>query len=331
METIYLVTGASGHLGSTLVSKLKEEKNRIRALVLPGEEKYVDNDVEICIGNLTDPESLEKFFDLSADQEAILFHCAGIVTVSSKQSPIVYKVNVEGTENILKQALKHKIKKMVYVSSVHAMDRKPEGIISEPEAFYPDRIDDQYGRSKAMASNLCLEYAKKGLDVSMVLPSAIYGPGDLRRNNPSVRSVYMMYRFKVPVSVEGGFDFVDVRDVAQGMIDCARKGRKGECYIVSGHHLESIELMNGINEICSRKLIRHSVPYGMVKIAIPALEKMLGLFTDKPIITRNSLSILNTNGHFSHDKATAEFGYSPRETKETLKDMIEEFERNKQG
>ena len=63
METIYLVTGASGHLGSTLVRKLKEENKKIRALVLPGEEKYVDSDIEMFIGNVTDLDSLEAFFE----------------------------------------------------------------------------------------------------------------------------------------------------------------------------------------------------------------------------------------------------------------------------
>ena len=326
MKTIYLVSGASGHLGSTLVKKLKKENHRIRALVLKGEEPYVDKDVEICIGNVNDIDSLERFFEHREDEEVILFHCAGIVTISSKKNPLVNKVNVEGTRNMLEMAMKHKVKKMIYVSSVHAILENKDGINSEPEEFYPEMIDDPYGRSKAAAAKLCKEYADKGLDVSTVLPSAIFGPGDQRKNNHSVISVWMMYKLRIPVGLQGGFDFVDVRDVSQGMIDCAKKGRKGQCYILSGHYLKVNDLMNGVNKVCGRRSIKVAIPYRIVRPFVPLMEKLIGIFTKKPLITPYSLAILNVNGHFSYEKASKEFGYSPRETGETLKDMIKEFE-----
>ena len=325
MKTIYLVSGASGHLGSTLIKILKEKKNRIRALILPGEEAYTDKDTEIFIGDVTELGSLERFFEHETDEELILFHCAGIVSVSSKENPMLYKVNVEGTRNMLEMALKYKVKKVVHVSSVHAFVYQDEGEICEPDGFYPDRLGDPYGRSKALATNLCLEYVKKGLDISIVNPTSIYGPGDKRKNNPSVISIWMLYKVRVPIGLEGGFDFVDVRDVAQGMIDCAYKGRKGECYILSGYYLSANDLINEVNQICGRKKIKGAVPYKVVKPFAPLMEKITGLFIARPPITPAALSIFNTNGHFSHDKASRELGYQARRPEETLRDMIEEF------
>lgn len=325
MEKIYLVTGASGHLGSTLVSLLKKDGFRIVALTLPGEEVYVDRDVEISTGNVSDTESLERFFDYARGKEAILFHCAGIVTISSKENPLLNKVNIEGTENILKMALKYGIKKMIYVSSVHAILEKEEGITCEPEEFYPEKIGDPYGRSKAYGAMLCLDYAKKGLDVSIVHPTGIYGPGDERKNNHAVNSVRLLLKFPTPLGIEGGFDFVDVRDVAQGMIACAERGRKGECYILGGHYLSVMDLINSINELSGRRKISLCLPYRIVKPFAPLMEKVISLFSTKPLITPYSLAVLNTNGHFSHNKASREFAYKARDAKDSIRDMIEEF------
>ncbi|MBQ3295383.1 MAG: NAD-dependent epimerase/dehydratase family protein [Erysipelotrichaceae bacterium] len=325
MEKIYLVTGASGHLGSTLVRFLKKDGFRIIALTLPGEEAYVDKDIEICQGNVNDMESLERFFAYTKGKKAILFHCAGIVSISSKENPLLNKVNIEGTENILKMALKHGIKKMIYVSSVHAILEEEEGITCEPQQFYPEKIGDPYGRSKACGTLLCLDYAKKGLDVSIVHPAGIYGPGDYRKNNHAVNSVRVLSKFPTPVGVEGGFDFVDVRDVAQGMIDCAGKGRKGECYILAGHYLSVMDLINSINEICGRRKISLCLPYRIVRPFTPLMEKVISLFSPKPLITPYSLAVLNTNGHFSHEKACREFDYRTRDAKDSIRDMIDEF------
>lgn len=326
MKTIYLVTGASGHLGSTLIRQLLEFNKPIRALVLPGEEEFIPKEVTCYSGNVCDRESLKPFFAHEDDEELILFHCAGIVTISSSFDPNVWKVNVEGTRNILEMAQEYKVRKMIYVSSVHALIEKESGDTAEAEVFEPDKIEDQYGKSKAAAAALCQQFAKEGLDVSIVHPSGIYGPGDIRKNNHSVRSVELMAKGLIPLSMEGGFDFVDVRDAARGMIQCAGKGRRGECYILSGHFVTTTELINGVRKLCGYKPVKLEFPYSFVKHFAPFLEKGSHLLGNKkPLVTPYSLAILNTNGHFTHAKASKEFDYSARSVEESLRDMIEEF------
>ncbi|MBR4461025.1 MAG: NAD-dependent epimerase/dehydratase family protein [Erysipelotrichaceae bacterium] len=326
MKKIYLVTGASGHLGSTLCKQLLNEGKAVRALALLGEEKYVPSGVEIVTGDVTDPASLTAFFHHDEDEEIIVLHCAGIVTIASKANPMVHKVNVEGTRNILRLAKEHNALKVVYVCSVHGLVEAEEGDTTETSSYHPEQIDDQYGKSKAEAANIALDFYKQGLNVNIILPSGIFGPGDVRRNNHMIRAIDAMAKGYIPVSLQGGFDFVDVRDVAAGIIACAEKGRAGESYILSGHYLTVKEILNEVNEICERKPSGIEIPYALVK-PFGALAESIGnhFGKGKPLVTPYSLAILNTNGHFSHDKATKDLGYQTRTSRESIRDMIEEL------
>lgn len=326
MNTLYLVTGASGHLGTVLCGRLLKQDRRVRTLTLPGEEGYVPEGIEIITGDVTDPSSMEPFFEHEQDEEIIVLHCAGIVTIASKTNPLVHRVNVEGTRNVLEMALKHEAKKVVYVCSVHALVEAEEGETRETDVYHPELIDDQYGKSKAEAGNIALDFHKMGLDVNIIMPSGIFGPGDIRRNNHMIRAIEAMAKGYIPVSLEGGFDFVDVRDVAEGIITCADKGRSGEPYILSGHYLTVKDILKEVNKACSRKTLGIEFPYAFVKPFGPLLEKIgKRIGTGKPLITPYSLAILNTNGHFSHEKAKTDLGYEPRPAEESIKDMIDEI------
>ena len=328
LKKLYLLTGASGHLGSTLLKLLLDQNERVRVLVLPNEERFIPKGVEIIIGNVLDKDSLVPFFQRDEEEEVILIHCAGIVTISSKPNPMVYKVNVEGTKNVLQMALDHNVDKAVYVSSVHALLEEEHGDTKETKHFEPEKIEDQYGSSKAMASKIALEYAQKGLNICIVHPSGIYGPGDIRHTNHSVTSIRLMALGYIPVSLKGGFDFVDVRDAAKGILLASEYGKPGETYILSGHYSEVSDLLRIINRICHRKTLNIEIPFGFLQAIAPLVEKgssLLGI--RRPLVTPYSIAILNSNGHFSHEKAAKELGYEPRSVEESLRDMVEEFKK----
>jgi dihydroflavonol-4-reductase len=143
MGEIYLVTGAAGHLGNTITRQLIRQGKRVRALVLPG-DKAADRlpaEVEKFYGNLLEPESLKKFLDTGSDQIAAVIHCAGIVTTSSKFLPIIRNVNVTGTKNIVDLCKSFRIRKLVYISSVHAIPVLPAGeTMAEVNHFSPETV-----------------------------------------------------------------------------------------------------------------------------------------------------------------------------------------------
>ncbi len=330
MRKLYLITGATGHLGTVLLSKLRSKKEKdynIRVLVLPGEESFIPDDIECVTGDVRNIDSLDSFFDRTGYDYVALFHCAAIVTILSKDDSNMWDVNVGGSENIFKKALENNIDRVIYVNSVHGIPENPiPEIITEVTEFSPDLVNGQYAKSKAAAAALALEYVKKGLNLIMVHPSGIIGPGDIRDNNHSVRTVRAMYYGQIPFSIKGGYDFVDSRDVADGMILCLEKGRIGESYILNGEYISIEEMMEYIDELRDekdKKWKAKTVPDALVESFAPISEWFsMHLGNKKPLLTPYSVQTLNSNGFFCHEKASKELGYHPMPIKESIKDTI---------
>ncbi len=324
MKKLYLITGATGHVGTMLTAELLRRREHIRALVLPGRGKNLPDGVEAAEGNITEASSLVPFFDRTGYDRVTLIHCAALITVASGLNPQVWNINVNGTKNIMEQAAAAGVERVVYVSSVHAIPEKPEPeIIREVSSFSPDAVHGQYAKSKAAAAQTVLEYAKKGLNVSIVHPSGIIGPGDTQRRNHMIRTLHAMAEGIIPVALHGGYDFVDSRDVAAGILACEEKGRAGECYILNGHYITVSEMLNIARGIRGKKPRKTIVPHFLAKLFAPASERFSLLLKKKPpLFTPYSVYTLHTNGHFSHAKATAEFGYAPRPIEESIRDSF---------
>ena len=237
MYQTYLITGATGFLGRAVLQLLLAHSCRVLALVMDKDPLAytIPENVTVFCGDLTDKDTLRSFFAAGGDDFCVL-HCAGFISIASKPDEALYAVNVQGTRNIVDLSRDFGAGRLIYVSSVHAIPEKsaPE-TITEPDRFAPDEILGDYGKSKAMATALVLEAAQSGLNASVVLPSGILGPGDLARGNMT-RMLLAFCRGRLPLGVKGGYDFVDVRDVAVGVLACAERGKAGECYILSGHY-----------------------------------------------------------------------------------------------
>lgn len=326
----YLVTGGTGFLGSHVVAELLKRKCSVRVLVMPGDayEKYLPDGTEKTYGRVDDDTTLDGFFsgDLS---DTCVIHCAGIVTIASKRDERLWKVNVIGTKNILDRCMKAKAAKVIYVSSVHAIPENENGTpISEHNEFSPDAVIGQYAKSKASATAYALFMAEKGLPVSIVHPSGIIGLGDRMAGN--ITSVILSYcRGKLPCGVSGGYDFVDVRDAADGIISCADKGADGGCYILSGHYIGVNGILNILREITGGKKLPFSVSPRIVKLIAPIYEKISVSRGQRLFLTPYSVYTLMSNGHFSHEKASSELSYNPRDIKESLADIVEWLKDNK--
>ncbi len=321
MEKLYLITGATGHIGTVLIPALRERGARVRILCLPQERHFAPNGVEVCEGDVTDSASLRGFFDVSGYGETTLIHCAASITVASKEDPRVWDVNVNGTENVMRMATAARIRRVIHVSSVHAIPERPSHeVIREVGSFSPDLVHGQYAKSKAAASETVLGYARRGLNVSIVHPSGIIGPGDLRQRNHMIRTIRAMASGAIPFAVRGGYDFVDSRDVVEGILGCETAGECGECYILSGQYLSVLELQNTVRRIIGKKPLRTELPHGLVRGFAPAVERIAVLFgRNAPLFTPYALHTLQTNGHFSFEKARRAFGYAPRPAEETVR------------
>lgn len=324
MSKLYLVTGGTGHVGTVLMNELLAKNVSIRALVRPGRREGIPAGVDVYEGDITNLDSMRDFFQTSGFDSVTLIHCAALITIASRLNTQVWNVNVHGTENVMQLALNAAVDRVVYVSSVHAIPEKPLGqIISEVSSFSPELVHGQYAKSKAAAAQVALDYAKKGLNLSIVHPSGIIGPGDTNIRNHMIRTIHAMAEGRIPIGLKGGYDFVDSRDVVSGILSCEEKGRCGECYILTGHYITVLQLLNVVRKIHGKKERKIEIPYGLVKAIAPISEGAARLIGRKaPLFTPYSVYTLHTNGDFSHEKATRELDYQPRDIVDSIRDSL---------
>ena len=319
----YLITGASGFLGRAVISELKKKNTQICALVLENDPLAIElpRDISVTYGNVCDDESLTRFFS-AADSQTCVIHCAGIVSLASHTDERLYNVNVGGTDNILRHCEKNHVGKLVYVSSVHAIPEKKKGTqITETAAFLPSLVKGDYGKSKAIATKLVFDAAKRGLNASVVFPSGIIGPGDVGKG--SITSMLLSFlKGKLPCAVKGSYDFVDVRDVAAGIVACSERGKAGCGYILSGQHASVREILNAAKDALNIKRQVIFLPICLAKIIAPIYEKWC-LKKKRPLyFTPYAVSVLNSNGLFSKKAAAETFGYSTRPLNISIRDMV---------
>ena len=325
MKRIYIVTGASGFLGNNIIRMLEHDDNaEVRAFVLNGESITSLNNLKCSIyyGDVTKADTLNSIFDGSGDAEIFVIHCAAVVYIKSKYNSKVYDVNVNGTKNIVDKVLDYNAK-LIYVSSVHAIPEKSDGnLISEVSIFNPDDVVGLYAKTKAEAARYVMDSVKdKGLNACIVHPSGILGPYDFS-NSHLTALVREIVRGKLPMCVKGGYDFVDVRDVAKGIIMACDKGKKGECYIMSGEFVSIKKLADLVCDVVGKKRIKVVLPIMIAKIVAPFYEMYYNVKGKTPLFTKYSLYTLSSNSNFSNEKAKRDLGFVTRDITDTVRDMV---------
>ena len=335
MKNIYIITGANGFLGNNIVRLLeKNNENEIRALVLPNDkiDALKGLKCEKFLGDVTKIETLKDIFNIDESvKEKIniyVIHCASIVYLDSKYNERVYQVNVEGTKNIIKKT-KEINAKLVYVSSVHAIEEKVNNeVMDENASFDPDKIVGLYAKTKAETTRYVFNEVKNNnLNACVVFPSGLLGVNDFTNTNMTVL-IKKILNEKVPLLTEGGYDFVDVRDVARGVINACTKGKKGEGYILSGEYVTIKKIADLVCEYGKAKPIKKVVSINIVKNIAFLFELYYRLRKTTPLFTRYSLYTLNANSNFTNAKAKKDLDYQTRNIKCTIKDLVNEIKSN---
>ena len=324
MERMYIITGAYGHLGFTVMKMLTEAGEKVRGLVLPTDGISGSEEIraEIYKGNVCDTDTLIPLFSFDKAYEIIVIHTAGIVSIASKFDRLIYEVNVKGTKNIIEMCKKFNVRRLIHVSSVHAIPEKPDNeIITEVDSFNPDEVVGLYAKTKSEATQLILDGKNDGLDAVVVHPSGILGPNDYGKGHLT-QLVIDYCRGALTASIKGGYNFVDVRDVAQGIISAADSARAGECYILSNRFYNLYEIFEMLHNIYKRPRIKTILPMWLAKLTAPLAELYYKILKKPPLYTNYSLYTLSSNSNFSHEKADRELSYTTRDMNESLKDTV---------
>ncbi|MEY2668027.1 MAG: hypothetical protein RJA59_665 [Pseudomonadota bacterium] len=312
------VTGATGHLGNVLVRELLRRGKRVRALVEPDDEAraLAGLDVELVRGDVLRPDTLPAAF-AGTD---VLFHLAGVVSISSLDIELVRTVNVDGTANVVRAAREAGVRRLVYTSSVHALTEPGRGgVLTEEAGYDPALAPGDYGKAKAAASRIVLDAVREGLDAVIVNPVYVLGPHDYRLSE--IGEVILMFsRFPVPAGMDGCYDFIDVRDIALGHVAAAERGRTGESYLLSGERMTVRELMRILAGLAGRRPPRIFIPLkvaaGIAAFA-PIFEKVT---RRRALLTPYAVHTLAVDFEIRDRKAREELGHDPRPIEETLRD-----------
>lgn len=321
-----LVTGAAGHLGNVLVRELLEHEYEVRAMVLPNEDvsALIGLDVEIKLGNVLDPTSLERVLK-GIDY---VFHMAGIVSIVPGEEKLVWNVNVEGTRNVLKAAKNARVKRLVYTSSIHALSRECTGTIDEELPFDSDNPAGIYDRTKAAASLAVKQAIKEGLDAVIVCPTGVIGPYDYRGSSMG-ELVNDLTQRRIHMLVEGAYDFVDVRDVAAGHRLALERGKTGQVYILSGQQIQLFQLKEMVQKIVGFTTPTINIPMKLASFGAIFATLYYRLAKKQPKFTKYALETVQGNSVISNAKAKRELGYSPRDVLKTIADTVKWWQTNK--
>lgn len=323
-NTKYLVTGAAGFLGGTILRQLIERGEAVRAFVLPGDPaiQYLPESAEIVEGDLTDVDSLERLFTVEEGVTTVVMHIASIVTVDPGYNARVMEVNVDGTKNIIRLCLKHpECRRLVYCSSTGAIP-EGKGTIREVGYFDPDEVVGCYSRSKALATQAVLDAVhERGLDACIVHPTGIMGPEDFALGE-TTSTLIKIIGGEMPAGIDGSFNLVDVRDLAAGTIAAADRGVSGQCYILGNEVVSFRDFSKMVSDEAGCKPVKLFLPIWAANMMAGGMERQAKRRGVKPMMTRFSVYNLARNNDFDSEKARRDLGYTTRSYKETIRDEI---------
>jgi dihydroflavonol-4-reductase len=313
-----LVTGANGHVGANLVRELLRRGQRVRALVHRDTRALDGLPVEYARGDVCVPSSLRAAF---AGVE-VVYHLAAVISIDGDRGGVVPAVNVHGVRHVAEAARAAGVRRLVHCSSVHAFSQEPlDQPLDERRAPATQPHYPAYDRSKAAGEMEIRAAIGRGLDAVIINPTGIIGPYDFGPSRMG-RWLRSLCEARLPALVDGGFDWVDVRDVARAAIAAAARGRTGANYLVAGHWHSLRELAQLSAEVIGGLRGRLlETPMWLARIGAPFAVAGARLTGREPLFTREALHALRANRCVRRDRATQELQHTPRPMRETLADL----------
>lgn len=312
------VTGGSGHLGGVLLPLLLNEGYRVRALVR-NHQAHFPEQVEQVLGDLGSTDALQ---DLVQGMD-VLIHSAALISVSGDPHGLVYKTNVTGTKQVLNVAREAGLSRFLYIGSVHAYQNRP----------HLERLDESrpmvvqggaYDQSKSEAQQWVLAQNQPGFETLALCPTSMVGPPDLK---PSLlgQAIQDIAAGKIPAVFPGGFDFCDVRDVAQAVVNAIHAGRPGQAYLLGGTWYSMREMGMHIGTLVGKPILLPEIPFWLGKFLLPISRMYARVSGQKTEFTAEALDILRFGPRLvCSDKAKNELNYHCRDLSESLKDVLKE-------
>jgi len=319
-----LVTGGTGFVGRAVVEELLARGREVRGLVRNPEHPALQGlDVEVALGDLKDPESLQKAL-AGCDR---VFHVAADYRLWVPDPQEMYAVNVEGTRSLLAAALAAGVDRVVYTSTVGALGNPGNGTPGTEDT--PVTLADMVGhykRSKFLAEQVALEFAGRGLPVVVVNPSTPVGPWD-SRPTPTGEMIVEFLKGKMPAYLETGLNLIHVKDVARGHLLAEERSRVGEKYILGCENLSLSRIFQMLGEISGRPAPRVRLPYWPILALAYVSEFWANRVSGRPPrIPLTAVQMAKKFMYFDSTKAVKELGLPQTPVRQALEDAVAWFQ-----
>jgi dihydroflavonol-4-reductase len=304
-----LVTGGTGFVGTHVVRALLARGRSVRCLVRPGGSRTnladLPADVELAEGDLQDFRSLERAMAGVAN----VFHCAADYRLSPRAADAIYASNVGGTSNVLLAAAEAGVGRVVHTSSVGALGLTRDGSPANEETpVDPATLIGAYKRSKHAAEAIARQWAERGLPVVIVNPSTPVGERDVKPT-PTGKMIVDFVNGRMPAYVDTGLNLVDVRDVAEGHLLAAERGRPGERYILGNRNMTLKEILDALASIAGRPAPRVRLPHWVPLAAASAQLAWSRVTKREPSIPLEGVRLARHKMYFDSSKAVRELGF----------------------
>ncbi|PJJ08084.1 dihydroflavonol-4-reductase [Flavobacterium sp. 1] len=323
-KNLALVSGANGHLGNNLVRFLIKKGIPVRAAVRNSENKvpFADLDCELIQADITDKASYVK-----ALQGVETFYAVGAAFKLWAKDPKreIYDINVQGTRNTIEAAAEAGVKRIVYVSSIAALNYS-QLPTKESYGYNPDRRD-MYYNSKNDGEKLAFELAKQlGIELVVVMPAAMIGKEAFLPLNVSYGILKLILNKEIPVDTKITLNWIDVKDVAEGCYLAAAKGRNGERYILANEQCMTItdttKLANKLYPELQLNVPR-SVPQPILFVIAGMMEFSAKLNGKAPVLTRKDIAMFSgLQQNFDISKARTELGFNPKKPEQAVTEAL---------
>ncbi|MET4138033.1 NAD-dependent epimerase/dehydratase family protein [Pedobacter sp. UYP1] len=323
-QNLALVTGANGHLGNNLVRLLLTKGIQVRGSVrnLKNNGSFADLECEMVQADITDKSSL-----ISAMQNVQVVYAVGAAFKLWAKDPLkeIYEVNLQGTRNLIEAAAAAGVKRIVYVSSIAALNYT-QLPTKEDNGQNPDRRD-MYYNSKNDGEKLAFELAKlHNIELVAVLPSAMIGSEAFGNLSVSYQIIKLILNKEIPIETGIALNWVDVKDVAEGCYLAAIKGRNGERYILANEKCISIQKTTEIAQELFPELkikLPVQVPKSILYLVAWFMEMGSRLTGKAPLLTPKDIAMFSgLQQDFDISKARNELGFNPKKPEQAVQEAM---------
>ena len=320
-----LVTGAAGFIGSNVVRALLNEGVEVRAMVLEGEDRrnLEGLDVDKVEGNVLDTPSLDDALK-GCDT---LFHLAAIYSIWKKDRSIFYKVNLQGSRNMLWAAKRANVEKVVYTSSIAGLGLKPGSSLADEETEFNlfGEVND-YIFTKYLSQEEALTFAREGLPLVVVNPCFPFGEGDVAPT-PTGKMIIDTVNGLNPMYFKGGLNVVDVRDVAMGHVLAAERGEVGQKYILGNQNFTIRQFFKLVGKVAGVRTAYIPMSVSLARPIGYLMEKWAERSGRPPMTTSKEIPLMARYLFYDVSRAKEKRGLELTPIEESLQRSIEWFRR----